>query len=365
MNDRTFLVGFGAVITASRAGRIVVVAAALLALVLVVPFGWRVALAAWGPGAEDRQPSYLPTLERSRAREPFEAVVVDDLARLDPGIVVIGDSMAGRIDPDRLAALSHRAVGPILHNATGSAYWYLALKNFVVASGVRPDWVLVFFRDTNLTDVTFRLDGPYRSALDQAAHDREDELDAVVSRRRRGNWHAVHDAANRIYDVARAREWVEPALSRWPARLVAGDDAGRLLERVNDAFALERLRPMAQADLAAADLQQADVDRFVEASVLPLMLDLARAHDLRLVFVRVLRRPEHGQPPAEAPQMRQYVTQLRAYIEARGGFLLDDRDVPALAQLPYADGDHVARDARGPYTDLLWERLQDLERTTR
>ena len=40
----------------------------------------------------------------------------------------------------------------LLQFASGPAYWYLAFKNYLVASGVRPRVTFFFFRDTNLTD---------------------------------------------------------------------------------------------------------------------------------------------------------------------------------------------------------------------
>jgi len=333
----------------------------ILAGVFATPSAWRGALALWGPSVEDQPPSYLPALEDRRLRAPFEPVVADDLRRLDPGHVIIGDSMAGRIDPDRLTELSQDAVGPILHNATGPAFWYLVLKNWVVPSGVRPEWVFIFFRDTNLTDVMFRLDGAYRGLLDQVARDREPELNAVVAARLGGGWSPVHDALNDLYRVDRAREWFEPLLLRWPARRVDPERTQRVIDRANEAFVLTNLRPMGQADIEVADVRRADVNRYAEASTLPLMLDLAREHDLRLGFVRVLRRPENGHPPDETPEMTQYIADLRAYIEARGGVLFDDRRSPELARLPYDDGDHVAREARVPYTDFFWQRLQAFE----
>ena len=55
--------------------------------------------------------------------------------------------------PTHLAVLlGYRDVAPIYYAATGSAFWYLALKNWVVASQVRPKLVIFFFRDENLTD---------------------------------------------------------------------------------------------------------------------------------------------------------------------------------------------------------------------
>jgi hypothetical protein len=333
----------------------------LLAVVLAVPTGWRVALRAWGPDVRDVEPSYLPALEASRPREAFVADPVGDLRNMAPGIVLIGDSMAGRIDFDRLTALSGQPVAPVLQNASGSAYWYLVLKNYVVASGITPRWVVIFFRDTNLTDLMFRLDGPYRTQLDHVALRTEPELNRVVGARTRGVWVTVYGAVDALYAVSRSREWIAPVLSAWPARAVAGPQrASWLLEHANTTFGLEHLRPMAQADLAAAVLSQADFGGHLNDSVLPLMLDLARRHGLHLCFVRVLRRPVNGAPPPEAPELQRYVRDLRTYITAHGGALLDDRDDPSLARLPYEDGDHVAAEARIPYTNRFWERLQDL-----
>jgi hypothetical protein len=333
----------------------------LLLIVLGVPALWRVAVGAWGPRESEAQPSYLPALEASRAREAFVADPVDDLRRMAPGVVLIGDSMAGRIQFDRLTALTGEPVAPVLQNASGSAYWYLVLKNYVVASGITPRWVIIFFRDTNLTDVTFRLDGPYRTQLDHVARASEPELNRVVGARLRGGWSDVYRAVDALYAVSRSRAWIEPILAAWPARVVAGARReSALLDRANTAFSLDKLRPMAQADLEAADRREADFPGRVDVSALPLMLDLARQHGLHLCFVRVLRRPVHQAPPPESPELQHYVRDLGAYITEHGGVLIDDRDDPALARLPYEDGDHVAAEARIPYTDRFWEKLKSL-----
>lgn len=303
--------------------------------------------------------SYLPALEAARVREPFSAEVPGDLSRLAPNFVIIGDSMAGRVDFKRLSEVSGGIVGPLLQFASGPAYWYLSLKNHVVPSGVKPTWVLIFFRDTNLTDVLFRLDGPYRPALDRVALDIEPELNAVVGARARGGWRGLHERVERLYLAAEVRAWLEPKLSRWPARMVAGPQGqDRLLERVNDAFSLDRLRPMAQADLAATDAREADFGARLETSTLPLMMALSRQHGLRLGFVRVMRRPVDGRPPRPSLELQAYMRDLRSYLESHGGALFDDNDYAELAQLTYDDGDHLARESSIAYTDHLWERLR-------
>lgn len=330
---------------------------------LTVPLFWRAAVGAWGPRAAEAVPSYLPAIEAARPRNPFIDTPIQELRDMQPGVVIIGDSMAGRIDEHHLTRLAATPVAPILMNATGSAYWYLAFKNYVVASGVKPRWVLVFFRDTNMTDVTFRLDGPYRPTLDGVAHADEPELNAVVARRASGAWARADHALDSVYRAKDARAWLDPVLNRWPAELVAAP--GResvLLDRVNATFTLDHLRPMAQADLAAADDREADFGAHVDASVLPLFLSAARASGLQVCFVRVMRRPVNGQPPPETPALHKYVEDLRAYVEANGGVFVNDHDSPELAHLPYVDGDHVSRDARVPYTDHFWAKLQALGR---
>lgn len=327
------------------------------AIVLAVPLGWHLVLAAFGP-ADDGPPSYLPALERTRARRPFDSGVIPGLQQMEPGVVIIGDSMAGRVDPNRLRELTGDPIAPILQNATGSAYWFLALKNFVVPSGVRPKWTLVFFRDTNLTEPMFRLAGPYRQTLDEVAGEREDELNAIVAAWTTGPWYAVHRWADRAYAAERARAWIEPALAAWPARRIAGPRRGpALLTRMNEAFSLAHLRPIAPADIDAAADGEADFTVNLRRSVLPSFVALAQEHGLRLCFIRVLRRTVDGAAPPESPALHQYIADLRAWLAAERTCYLDDRDDPRLLSIQYDDGDHIARASTSRYTELLVERL--------
>ncbi len=85
------------------------VLAALALLTLTVPFVIRVANA--GHGVPAVTPSYLPALEGPRTRDRFDPTPIGELAGMQPGLVVIGDSMAGtRVDPKRLTRVD-RACG--------------------------------------------------------------------------------------------------------------------------------------------------------------------------------------------------------------------------------------------------------------
>lgn len=333
----------------------------LLLAAVVTPTAWRLAV---DPQTVDgATPSYLPSVEATRVRQPFDDEPIWGLQDMQPGIVVIGDSMAGRVHPEHLDALMQMRVAPILMNASGSGYWYLAFKNYVVASGITPEWTLIFFRDTNLTDLTFRLLGDYRDQLDSAASDLEPALDEVIARRLSGPWHRAHGWIEGVYQSEAARAQLEPALSAWPARVMAGHRGGlRLQSEINDLFTLDRLRPMPLSDMSVVSANDADFHANVDTSVLPLLLSLARERGLKLCFVRTQRRAPGGGLRPESPALVQYMRDLREYIERGGGALIDDQHDQEIAQLPYDDLDHTARDARLPYTEILARKLKALSR---
>lgn len=307
--------------------------------------------------------SYLPSVEERRERRPFIDWPIEALRDMRPGIVIIGDSMAGRVHPGRLAELTGVEVAPLLRAGSGPAAWYLQFKNYVVASGARPQWTVVFFRDTNLTDLTFRMLGEYRGVVDDYARDLEPELDGLIAARQFGTWHRVHTRIDRLYEVERTRAWLEPALSAWVARVVAGRQGGRRLQdAVNERFTLDRLRRMPLTDMSVVSEFDTDFHAHVESSVLPLMLALSEAEGLPLVFVRTQRRAEDGGLRPETPALRAYMADLRQYVESRGGVLIDDQHNPEVTQLAYADLDHLADSAIFDYTALFARALNGLPR---
>ena len=304
------------------------------------------------------QPTYLPAIEGPRPRAAFDTNRVPDLARLDPKWVVIGDSMAGsRIEPALLGERTGGRVAPLLYAGSGPAWWYLALKNWVIPSRIRPRAVFVFFRDTNLTNVMFRIDATW--ALDTAALEREDDLNAVVARRRGTPFYRVRDSFDRLYQAEQARRWIEPAMTEWPARAMfdARRKRAAFMQQLNDRFGLSHLRPMDAADMQATEDREADFDAHVDKSILPLMLRDAKQAGLQLVLVRVQRRPLNGQPPAQSAALKRYVSKLAHYVEANGGIFFDDTGDPAQTLDWYEDGDHLSRDGRRRYTEAFATRL--------
>lgn len=339
----------------------------LLALVVaaafVGPLAWRVV----NLSASSTLPGlgYLPALEINRQHRPFDPGPIEELRYGQPQWVFIGDSMMGtRIDPTLLGEISttgDELVSFLYNPATGPAWWYLAFKNHLVASGIKPRVVFVFFRDTNLTDTLFRLESLYGNALDAVALPEEPALDAIVAARRRGIWSRVHTTAVRLYQTDVATGWLEPGLRRWFVNWRFPDPRARAEfdNALNRRFDLAGLRPGVAADLGAAN-ERADFARDLPTSVLPLMIDLARQHQLQLCFVRVQRRPSGATPPPQSDNLRRYVGDLKAWLEAHGALFHDDWGDPELPESIYRDGDHVAD--RRHYTGVFRKRLDPLFR---
>jgi hypothetical protein len=130
------------------------------------------------------------------------------------------------------------------------------------------------------------------------------------------------------------------------------------MQALNDRFGLEHLRQMDAADMQATEDREADFAGFVDKSVLPLMLRDAGRAGLRLVFVRVQRRPIGGRPPYQSPALRRYTRELRAYVESHGGALLDDTGDPSETLDLYEDGDHLSREGRRRYSERFAERVR-------
>ncbi|MGE3841915.1 MAG: hypothetical protein AB7I50_10035 [Vicinamibacterales bacterium] len=309
-------------------------------------------------------PSYVPALEPYREREvPFYDRYLDELRAVRARWVFIGDSMLGtRIDPRVLSELSNRAgVGMVMQAGSGSAWWYLALKNVVAASGVKPRYVFIFFRDENLTDPMFRATGTYRWSLDLVARAHEPELNSVFAANLAGPWFRVHDFVDRKLDVQRLGLWSERRLRELPLGwFAAPNEQAQFEARVNVAFDLDRLRPIPEADMQRAEDARLDFARDVERSVLPEMVRTSERHKLSLVFIRVQRRPTPDGPPQQSDAMTKYVADLKAWLEARGAKFYDDTGAKELTLDLYEDGDHIDRSKREFYTTWFRRRLAPL-----
>jgi hypothetical protein len=291
------------------------------------------------------------------SKEPFDARPLAELRAQPPDYVFLGNSMLyTRIDPRHLGTLLEgRRVRLFAEGGSGSALWYLQLKNYVAPSGPRPRHVFVLFRDRELTEPIEGVDGPYRRQIERTSHESEPVYARVMAANRSG-LDVVRSALEDLYPIQRSREGVEYRLHRAALApfLAPGEEPAAVLERINGVFAVERLRLQPRT---AARRTPGDFDAEVARSFLPPIVDLARAHGLAVTFVRVQRRPRADRPPEQPPELVAYVAALRRYIEAHGASFHDFTGDAEMPLAVYGEGDHIAAAHLARHTEVFARRL--------
>jgi hypothetical protein len=298
-------------------------------------------------------------------RVRFDKKPIARLQARSPDIVILSDSIVDNgIDPDLLGQLLYgRRVELLWYGGASSAAWYFQFKNYVAASGIRPQLVCIFFRDRMLTDPRFRTEGTYRAKLEAAMHEDEPAYRLVLGAKRSGT--SLSSLLGSIYPLDARRYAFHQYLEETSMRLVA--DAGltvpKVRRAVNRTFAVTNLAGGA-ADEAAAVTKERSMpfDPDPALSFLPHIVETAEISHLPLCFVRVKRYPDKDGRAAESDDLKSYVAQLRAWIEGHGCRFVDDTDNSARTQDMYlAPGDdHAGPWAKKRSTELYAGELQPL-----
>ncbi|MFZ5892688.1 MAG: hypothetical protein ACOY0T_16635 [Myxococcota bacterium] len=298
------------------------------------------------------------------AKRAFDSRPLQRVRKLRPNFVVIGNSMAGTRMHERTLnqLLAPRRAMTITYGGSRAAVWYLILKNYVLASGVKPDRVLIFFRYQELTELTYR-----ESGLDQQQiENTSPELDPVVSAKLfPAPKHPVKHLAwqlSKFAPVSRLRlmagDYTQPWFDSMSTLFVEEPDAKQRHRLINAPFALEHLRGAAAASAAAGEAI-GDFASSVDTSFLPEILSLAKDGGVPLAFVRIRPRAvAEGHP--ESPAMRRYVAELKQYIEARGAMFVDLSDASWESADLYRNGDHIGPQFLAHYTRLFVANLPAL-----
>jgi hypothetical protein len=299
----------------------------------------------------------------SQSQVSFDPTPLVQLREAQPEYVFLGDSMLdSRIDGPYLEELlGGRRVTVLAPGGSATARWYLAFKNYVIPSGVRPRVVFIFFRDRYFSQPRLRTDGRYRREMEAAMQPDEPVVRRLVDKPS-GSGPDLGRLVERAYPVVGLRATVREDIQKLAATVVSAKaEREVLIEKTNASFGVRHLRPDLPSELTVAEAAEAapfSPDR--EISFLPHLVELAGRHRLRLCLVRVKRRPNQGNVRTQDPELRSYVAALKSYVEASGHYFHDDTDDATLTLATYQDGDHLYEEARGPYTQRFVRRLAPL-----
>jgi len=285
------------------------------------------------------------------------------ISSLKPDLVLIGDSLAEEnVDMDMLAQQTGLTDYRMGFGGSASALWYLAIKNNVVPAAYHPKYLVILFRDSELTAPNYRVQGKLFSALDQyAATD-----DTLVIER------AYLQFMNPL-DVF-AETYLPPYAYRVQFSSIAEKNVYALPfllmhcgKKCTDNALLDvfNFRNNAAPDVVGGSLDPEehllyspsglDFESQVDKSFLPEIIRLCNENDIHLILVRAKTPRFTG--TSKPRGLNEYLAALEAYVEANGASYLDLSAYASLTIADFIDNYHVLPEAQGKYTQALAEAL--------
>lgn len=319
-------------------------AGVVLALVLVA------ALARFAPGVR---------------KQPFDDGLQQRLRAEGPDVVAIGNSLLeSRFEPELL----NRLVAPtrvLVHAApgTGTARWYLMLKNQVIPSGVRPRRVVFFFVGYDLTNPHHFVNEQTLPEIEADSHESEAFLERVLAEPAGGLRSELRLRARQWVPARRLRPLAEGFIDRaglLSADLIAGpDDPKRRKRTINAIFDFRRLREQLGFREEREQRESLPFDAALARSFLPEILRLGREAGISLWFVECKPYKSAGFG-VRTPEEARYAAALRAYIESQGGRLIDMERESFVLESHYKGGNHIAPRWRDYYTRAFVAHVPEL-----
>ena len=284
-----------------------------------------------------------------------------------PETVFVGNSMVAANLNEEL--FTERTGSPSIKVAvagTSSAVWYLMIKNQVLIADHKPKHIVVFFRNTYITDPKFRTTGEDIKYMDDYATADEPLLQELTYDNRfveRGMlaslFVSLHTNRERL-----KRRFIN-TVKYPPAQWIMGTDRDETDAAVDSAFAWSNMDPdmltaaqideETETDLAAFDFQSR-----VEKSYLPAMIQLAKDNDVTLSFVRIKRR-KVARGIAEPPRLKRYIADLEQYLDENEVNFFDYTYEPSITFDLYDVGDHLKYpEGANVMTELLAEDMMNV-----
>ena len=297
------------------------------------------------------------------ARRDFDPKPIAHLRKKQPEVVLIGDSvLGGSIDPALFAReIGVRDVESLWNGGAASAAWYLLLKNYVVASGIHPRLVCIFFRERMLTDATFRTTPTYRRFLESLRQNKEPVYDAVLQGDEEEQ-SPLGRAIDWLYPLNTRRHVQQEKISRLDFRVAAGGvSIGRLRRRMNEIFDVAKLREEIMTE--SAEVTGEKPEEFTadpKRNFLPHIVETAKEAGLPLCFVREKRYPLPDGTTPQSEDIQRYMADLRRWVESHGCAFVDLTNNPKPDQSMYTKpgDDHIRKGAKEEVTKIYAEKLR-------
>lgn len=274
-----------------------------------------------------------------------------------PQVILFGNSILNEaIDANEFSKTARVTAMKVLNPGANSAWHYVVFKNVISKCSHKPKFVITFFRDHFLTDPKFRTRGKYKENIDKFAGENEPLLDKL----------AYGDGLNVrfLQEKDKSKTFVENFVKSNTVSLLFGLRSGEVQGFIDRMFD-EKHMDAVQLNKRQLEVESSDRDTnydftsAVRESFLPEMIKIAKDSDIKLVYVRMKRRPSDDGEIHESNELKKYIEDLKKYLGDNDIPLIDFSYNKNLSIEFYGAGDHLNRDeGRKFFLPLLIEAFQ-------
>jgi hypothetical protein len=291
---------------------------------------------------------------------------IEAVSAKSPDLMIIGDSVSEGVDADVLAKRFNLKTYRLSIPGSGSAVWYLTIKNVIPASSHPPKYLVIVFRDTLLTVPSYRTTGRYFGLVDDFAGRREPLVTQLAYINQMSPLEQMAEQYFPLYSVRlKIRDGMDQRVRYTAPAMLFNCSIECTDEAINSIFGKERVDVVA-LNQAVEDAGQTlyapamlDFDGQVDRSFLPAMLELAKENNITLIFVRTktLIFPEYTSEPFA---LRSYIQSLNSYVTQRGAYFLDFAHDARIKDTYFSDGLHFNAKGKEVFTQILANKLEPL-----
>jgi hypothetical protein len=285
--------------------------------------------------------------------------------RNDPQILFLGDSLIdSNIDPGLVAEHMNKRVSIISEHGSGSALYFLIIKNNIITSRQPPEMLVILSRGSMLTAPGFRVHGSFFAHLDDFGG--EDD-DLVLELGIRNQMNPVERFAEMYFPPYWGRWHLRAALdskARYlPTRALLGCSRECSDSSMEEVFGSQNFNPSFLNDAINwtesyfYTEENLDFNDQVDGSFLPEIIRLCREHNIQLVIVQTKTLHFSREYP-EPEALREYTKDLMAYAQANNVLLIDFSNEPRLTQELFYDENHLNPDGKLIFSELLIKELK-------
>lgn len=273
--------------------------------------------------------------------------------RESPQWVVLGNSISkSNIDIEVLGKAFDKKVAMFRRDGSHSALWYISIANVFAKIKKKPELFILPFRETDLTDPLYGLSGFRETDLIALSEKQEPLLTEKIwepSMGKLGNFlfqnipfiHSRQEIKSMIYPHAK-----DIAVSLFSEHENFSRDINRIMNVLG--------KP---ADILNEQKRfgEGSFEDKLKKSLLPDIVDAVQKNNISLVLIRVKKKSHIVEP--ESMEMKQYMSDLRDYLESNGIIFLDYTQLDDIHKEHFASGDHLNEQGKKIFTEHL---IQDL-----